>query len=132
VTDLRHQGGVAETAPRRRGATRVVPPETEAAARHATRPARVARGINAVVVGLCLLGSLQVLVMLGIELNRIVHAEREIARLEAELSAIDRESDDLLEVATRAGDVVYREQLARRQGYVYPFETRYIGPQPAP
>lgn len=132
MTDLRHPVDVEETPPRRRGATRVLPPEAEADAQGATRPARVARGINAVVVGLCLLGSLQVLVMLGIELNRIVHAEREIARLEAELSAIDREADDLLEVASRAGDVVYREQLARRQGYVYPFETRYIGPQPAP
>ncbi len=95
------------------------------------RPVRVARGINAVLVVLCLLGSLQVVGLVAVEVQRLFYAEAEIARLEADLEAIRRETADLRAVAERIADERYRELLARRQGYVYPDETRFVGP-PAP
>jgi hypothetical protein len=120
--------------PRRlRGATRVAPVEPlDPAATDPKRPVRVARFVDALLVLLCLAGSLQVLALIGVEVQRLWHTEREVARLESELAAIDAESHDLLEIARRGGDEGYREQLARRQGYVFPFETRFVGPRAAP
>ncbi len=120
--------------PRRlRGATRLAPVEPlDPAATDPKRPVRVARFVNALLVLLCLAGSLQVLGLIGVEGQRLWHTEREVARLESELVAIRSESHDLLEVARRDGDQGYREQLARRQGYVFPFETRFVGPRAAP
>jgi hypothetical protein len=119
--------------PRLRGATRIVRPEPiEEAATDACRPVRVARFINAALVVLCLVGSAQLMVLIGVELSRLAFTEREIARLEREIATAHRESDDLLEIAGRGADERYREQLARRQGYVYPFETRFVGPLPLP
>lgn len=116
-------------APRPRGATRVVPPEPAARAGERTRPVRVARFANAAIVVLCLVGSVQMLVLIGVEVQRLRHTEREVARLESEIIALDHASHDLLEIAGRAGDAGYREQLARRQGYVFAFETRFVGPR---
>lgn len=95
----------------------------------ASRPApiRVSRGISALLVALCLVGSLQVLGLTAVEVRRIVYAEGEIARLERELAEIERETADLRAVAERGEDERYRELLARRQGYLYPHETRYVG-----
>ncbi len=133
----------SDAAPRPRGATRIVPrhdPDadgergvgdaagatTEAGAR---RPVRVARGINALLVAVCLLGSLHVAGLMVVEVRRLAYTEGEIARLEAELDAIARDTADLRAVAERFDDERYRELLARRQGYVHPEETRFIGPQ---
>ena len=93
------------------------------------RPVRVARGINALLVAVCLLGSLHVAGLMVVEVRRLAYTEGEIARLEAELEAIARDTSDLRSVADHVDDERYRELLARRQGYVYPEETRFIGPQ---
>jgi len=90
---------------------------------------RVARGINALLVAVCLLGSLHVAGLMVVEVRRLAYTEGEIARLEAELDAIARDTADLRAVAERFDDERYRELLARRQGYVHPEETRFIGPQ---
>ena len=133
--DLRPVGPEEAGEPRSRGARRLPPSATTAAgesvpeAAAARRPVRVARGINAVLVALCLLGSLQGLGLIAVEVQRLVYAEAEIARLEAELATIRRETADLKAVAERAEDERYRELLARRQGYVFPHETRFVGPQ---
>jgi cell division protein FtsB len=122
-----------EEAPRPRGATRVVVPEAaDPASTDPRRPVRLARFVNALLVVLCLVGSLQVLALIAVETQRLWHTEREVARLEAEIAAIEAESHDLSEVALRGADEGYREQLARRQGYVFPFETRFVGPRAAP
>lgn len=119
--------------PRRRGATRVARPEpVDPALVDPRRPVRVARFVNAALVVLCLVGTVQTLLLIGVEASRLWHTEREIARLGREVAAAERESAELLEIARRADDARYREQLARRQGYVYPFETRLVGPAPAP
>ena len=128
---------------RPRGATRIAPrhdPDADgerggagtpdaASGAVARRPVRVAKGINALLVAVCLLGSLHVAGLMVVEVRRLAYADGEIARLEAELEAIARDTADLRAVAERADDERYRELLARRQGYVYPHETRFIGPQ---
>jgi cell division protein FtsB len=139
--DLRPQAAVTDGAgddpvagPRPRGATRIAPrqgPDAGDAASgvDAPRPVRVAKAINALLVAVCLLGSLHVVGLMVVEVRRLAYTEGEIARLEAELSAIARDTADLRAVAERFEDERYRELLARRQGYVYPEETRFIGPQ---
>jgi cell division protein FtsB len=116
-------------APRPRGATRVVPPDDPSL--DPRRPVRVARGVSVVLVVVCLIGALQAVAMIGIEARRLWTAEREIARLEREVAELRRETADLIEIAGRSDDDRFREHLARRQGYVYPGEVRYvIGTQP--
>ncbi len=126
--DLRPTSPDEESRPR--GASRPPPPESssEEAPDSTRRPVRVARGINAVLVALCLIGSLQVAGLLVVEVRRIAYSEGEIARLEREIEEIERETADLRAVAERDDDERYRELLARRQGYLYPDETRYVGP----
>jgi cell division protein FtsB len=134
--DLRPLAAEPGEASRPYGATRLPPAppplgEDDVGVRaDSARPVRVARGINAVLVALCLLGSIQVTGLVAIEIQRVFYAEAEIARLEAELEAIRRETADLRAVAEHGEDERYRELLARRQGYVYPWETRFIGPSP--
>jgi cell division protein FtsB len=127
--DLRPLATDDAEAPRLRGASRSAVAD-EPPAVDVRRPVRVARGINALLVVLCLLGSIQAAGLIAVELRRLVYAEAEIARLESELEAIRRETADLRAVAERMADERYRELLARRQGYVYPDETRYVGPPP--
>jgi cell division protein FtsB len=123
--------GAAEEAPRPRGASRVLPPDDPSL--DPRRPVRVARGVSALLVVLCLVGALQAAAMISIEARRLWTAEREIARLEAEVGALRREAADLTEIAARGDDARFREHLARRQGYVYPDEVRYVvSPPPAP
>ncbi len=134
--DLRPLTPPASEALRPQGANRVAPvspvleDEEALVGADPARPVRIARGINAVLVALCLLGSIQVAGLVVVEIQRVFYAEAEIARLEADLEAIRRETADLRAVAEHGEDERYRELLARRQGYVYPSETRFIGPSP--
>jgi len=114
-----------------RGARRLDPLGSEAVeAPDVQRPVRVARGINAVLVAVCLLGCLQVAGLIAVEVRRLAYTESEVARLEAELEVLGRETADLHAVAERGNDEGYRELLARRQGYVFREETRFVGPRP--
>jgi len=113
-----------------RGATRLVPPDDPS--RDPRRPVRIARGVSAVVAVIALVGLLQAGVMISIEARRLWTAEREIARLEREVADLRRETEDLIQIGARGDDERFREHLARRQGYVYPDEFRYvIVPPPA-
>ena len=114
-----------------RGARRLDMPESQAVeAPSLQRPVRVARGINAVLVAVCLLGCLQAAGLIAVEVRRLVYTEAEVARLETDLEALRRETADLHAVAERGDDERYRELLARRQGYVFLEETRFVGPPP--
>jgi len=107
----------------------------EEAARDPRRPVRVARGVSAALVVLTLVGTLQAAVMISIEGRRLWNAEREIARLDREVAELRREAADLTEIAARGDDARFREHLARRQGYVFPDEVRYVivpPPEPVP
>jgi hypothetical protein len=130
----RRDDDAAAELPRKRGATRLPPPPEppDPAQTDPRRPVRVARFINVVLLVLCVVGSLQLVGLIGIEARRLWHAEREIARLEREVAEIREETSDLREIALRGDDARYRELLARRQGYLFPNETRFVGPRAAP
>jgi hypothetical protein len=124
----------AQELPRKRGASRLPPPPEppDPALTDPRRPVRVARFVSVALLVLCLVGSVQVVALVGIEAQRLLHTEREIARLERELVELRAETDDLGEIAQRGDDARYRELLARRQGYLFPHETRFVGPRAAP
>jgi cell division protein FtsB len=90
-------------------------------------PARGARFLLLLIVSL---GSVHVLFMLGVEGLRLARAEISIARLEREVSALEREAEGLRAVIEHGDDQAYREQLARRQGYMYPDEARIVTSEP--
>lgn len=73
-----------------------------------------------------LIGCLQVLFMIGVELDRTIRHRASITSLEGELTELAREAADLRAIEERAHDDTYREQLARGQGFMYPNETRVV------
>ncbi len=64
--------------------------------------------------------------MLAIEARRIVHLRTEIQGLERDIAELEAEASELRAVAGHADDELYRELLARRQGFVFPEETRVL------
>lgn len=116
--------------------------EGVAAEREGPGPVReraAARGAHAVVTALMVLGSIQVLFLLGVESVRYVHAHTDVVRLQGQVSRLEAEAAELQAVADHANDASYRESLARLQGYMYPDEVRAISsdapttpPAPAP
>lgn len=86
----------------------------------------VSRGVLFVFGLIGLLGSLHVLVMIGVEIGRYTENTREISRLQGDIAELDRELNSLRAILDHAGDARYREQLARRQGFAYPGEQRFF------
>ena len=116
--------GERDDAPRPRGASRTLPPDDPAL--DPRRPARIGRGATALLVAACTLGALQATVMIAVEARRWYVADREVVRLEREVDELHAEAADLAAIAERGADVRFREHLARRQGYVFPDEVRYV------
>lgn len=103
--------------------------EAHGAARRARTEATTsssAQGVKRFLVVLALLGSIQLVVMLGVEAYRAVEAERAIARLHIDIASLEAEAAALAAVVEHADDHDYREQLARRRGFVYPDEVRIV------
>lgn len=71
-------------------------------------------------------GIVQVGFLAFVEVDRSLRHRTAIEHLEAEVSELQLEADGLRAIAARADDAVFREQLARRQGFLYPDETRVI------
>lgn len=90
------------------------------------RERAAARGAHAVVTALMVLGSLQVLFLLGVEGVRYAHARTDVVRLQGQVGQLEAEAAELQAVADHANDAPYRESLARLQGYMYPDEVRAI------
>ncbi len=84
------------------------------------------KGISWIFLILGILGTLHVLVMLGIEFNRTLEMRQGITRLSADVSALENEVFDLKSVTEHGNDLEYREQLAREQGFAFPNEMRFI------
>jgi hypothetical protein len=84
------------------------------------------RRVHPALVVLAVAGCLHLFFLIGVELDRNLVHKREVARLEAEVSALSNELARLDEVASRADDAAFREALARRQGYVYPHERLVV------
>lgn len=73
-----------------------------------------------------LIGILQVGFLTFVELDRTIRHRAAIASLEDDLAGARAEAEALRAIAERAGDAVFREQLARRQGFLYADETRVV------
>lgn len=108
----------------------------EAAAGTERRPRRrraaAARGAHRVITVLALVGSLHALFLLGVETWRFVVEQRAVAHLQTQVNDLKSQAGGLQQVIDHAGDSRYREDLARRQGYMYPDEQRAVTQQPAP
>ena len=83
-------------------------------------------GVRRFLVILALLGSVQLAIMIGVEAYRAVEGQRAIERLEKDIAALEAEAAELAAVVEHADDVAYREQLARRRGFVAPDEVRIV------
>ena len=75
---------------------------------------------------LAAIGAVQVLFLIGVEIDRSLRHRAAIAELRADVAVLHAEAEDLRAIAERADDAAFREQLARRQGFVGPDETRVI------
>ena len=83
-------------------------------------------GANLLFLVIAVVGCVHALAILTLEISRTVYTEREVARLERDIKALELESTNLENVIARKNDPVYREQLARLQGFIYADEARYV------
>ena len=90
------------------------------------------RGVNLFFLVIAVVGCIHVLAMLSLEISRLVYTDREVARLERDIADLELESTNLRNVVAHQNDPVYREQLARLQGFIYPDEARYVTVTPTP
>jgi hypothetical protein len=79
---------------------------------------------------LALVGSFHALMMLGVEVGRLIYTNREVVRLEREVSVLEAETSELAAIVAHKNDPVFREQLARQQGFIGPDETRILTRMP--
>ncbi len=84
------------------------------------------RGPHPLLVLLALVGCLHAFFLLAVELDRTLVHKREIARLSADVAALEREASELRQIAAHAADPTYREALARALGFVYPHERLIV------
>ena len=84
------------------------------------------RGANLLFLIIAVVGCIHMLAMLSLEISRTVYTEREVARLERDITDLKSESVNLQSVIAHRNDDAYREQLARLQGFIYPNEARYV------
>jgi len=77
-------------------------------------------------VVLATLGVLQLIYLNLVESDRMLVLNREVPRLEADVARLQAEEQELLDVAAHSGDQLYREQLARKLGFIGPDELRVV------
>ena len=94
------------------------------------RASAAARGAHRALVVLALVGSLHAMFLLGVEGWRFVQERRAIGRLQHQVTGLKSEATGLSQVIDHTDDQTYREELARRQGYMYPDELRAVTQQP--
>jgi cell division protein FtsB len=85
----------------------------------------VPRLVELLLIIMALVGGLQAAVMIGVELSRYLNRSGEVASLSREVAQLERDIAALREVLARYDDERFREQLARKQGFVYPNEILY-------
>lgn len=84
------------------------------------------RGANVLFLTIAVVGCVHALAILTLEISRAVYTNREVARLERDIAALELESTNLENVIAHKNDASYREQLARLQGFIYADEARYV------
>lgn len=75
---------------------------------------------------IALVGGFHALLMLGLEGSRLVYTSREVTRLGADIDVLQEDIRTLQAVVRHRNDLVFREQLARAQGFIQPDETRVL------
>lgn len=85
---------------------------------------RGARTVQVILTAIAVIGTIQVLFMIGVEVNRALQTTPAVRQLEQDISELRREADRLQAIIDNGDTPQYREQLARRQGFIYPDETR--------
>ncbi len=105
-----------------------VPPRTETQARGVKRQESLShgRGISVVLAILAVIGIFHVLIMIGIEGYRAYRTRETVMQLEGRVGALEREHETLRVVIEHGDDPLYREQLARSLGYIFPNEIRVV------
>lgn len=101
-------------------------PEALAPDRVLPSPPIPAKGISWILLALGIVGSVHVMIMLGIEFNRTLEMRQEIARLSKDVTGLEAEVHELEAIIQYGNDPTYREQLARQQGFAFPNEIRFI------
>ncbi len=84
------------------------------------------RGVNVLLAVLAVIGCIHIMAMVAVELNRMVASQREITRLSLETQVLEEEVAGLQSVLDNGNNPAFREQLARRAGFAYPDEVRYL------
>lgn len=84
------------------------------------------RGSAWLLTFLAVLGSVHALVMVGAELYRNYQVTQSIRELAADVAELQEEVAGLAAVVEHGDDPIYREQLARKQGYIYPDEILIV------
>lgn len=88
------------------------------------------RKLNVLLVALATLGALQLVYLNLVESDRMLVLRREVARLEADVARLSAEERRLDQVAAHGDDQGFREQLARKQGFIGPDELRIVTERP--
>lgn len=79
---------------------------------------------------IAVVGSLHAMFMLTREGGLLIYTNREVTRLEVDISRLQSEARTLQAVIDHKNDPVFREQLARQQGFIHPDETRILTRRP--
>jgi len=95
------------------------------ATRNTARARAAPRLVELLLVIMALVGGLQAVVMIGVELSRYLNRSSEVASLSRDVAQLELDIAALREVLARHNDERFREQLARQQGFVYPNEILY-------
>ncbi len=72
------------------------------------------------------IGVLQVAYLTFVELNGLLVRSQELEARREVVATLEREADLLRSIVENGGDPAYREALARKQGFMYPTETRIV------
>ncbi|HLR45641.1 MAG TPA: septum formation initiator family protein [Deinococcales bacterium] len=91
--------------------------------RQLERSGRMMRGI---IITLALIGVIQVCFMLLVELRRGWEARAAISQLQEDVAELEAERARLAAIIENGDSDGYRMQLARRQGFMMPDETRVL------
>ncbi len=76
------------------------------------------------------LGTLHLLVLLTLEVQRYVQIRQDIALAQVRLEELEQRNQKLSDELQVAADARYREGLARQMGYVHKDELLYLRVQP--
>lgn len=79
-----------------------------------------------IIITLALLGTVQVCFMMVVEVRRGLVARAAIEQLQQDVAELEAEAARLTAIIEHGDDDAYREQLARRQGFIMPDETRVV------